>query len=283
MRRRVVFNSVDFAAAVELEEDRSAGHGGVLWDSSLALAAYLVEERSTPPSPCSILELGAGCGLPGLVAAALYGPASSVVLTDKATLVPLLARNAEANPGGARTVAAPFEFGQSVKRRLLPLLRRSPSSTSSSSSPSSSPSSSSFDLVLLSDVLGLSSDYYPDLVLTLRALVLAAERAGRPPPTILLATKPRAAFEREFFELLAATEEEGGAGLVRTELRRYKTRRVGGGGPEAAAAGEGASSPTAPSPLVIDVGSGEIPSREAFATEDVRILSLHAPSVATPR
>ena len=69
--------------------------GATVWDSAIALANLLASHEPSLVHGRRVVELGAGCGLPG-IAAARVG-ASRVVLTDRAELVPLLRRNAEAN------------------------------------------------------------------------------------------------------------------------------------------------------------------------------------------
>lgn len=68
--------------------------GSWLWDSALVLASHLaarVELRGA-----TVLELGAGTGLPGIAAVACLG-AARCVLTDVAPLLPGLRANAEVN------------------------------------------------------------------------------------------------------------------------------------------------------------------------------------------
>jgi hypothetical protein len=99
---------------------------------------------------------------------------------------------------------------------------------------------------------------------------------------VLLATKPRADFEREFFDLLGAPEEEGGAGMGWTEVRRYRVRPRGRGGEgEGGGGGGGGGAATDATTLTVDVDSGEVPSREDFADEDVRVLLLHRPALTS--
>ena len=74
-------------------ENPSLGPGGSLWDGGVALARHLAALASLQGK--SLLELGAGVGLPGIVAAATG--ASPVYITDRAHVVPLTAANVEAN------------------------------------------------------------------------------------------------------------------------------------------------------------------------------------------
>eukprot|EP01096_Ripella_sp_DP13-Kostka_P015922 TRINITY_DN7595_c0_g1_i1.p1 TRINITY_DN7595_c0_g1~~TRINITY_DN7595_c0_g1_i1.p1 ORF type:complete len:245 (-),score=75.42 TRINITY_DN7595_c0_g1_i1:23-673(-) len=64
---------------IVLEEKEGEQFGLYSWDSSLLLAEFVWYSRSLWPSS-HVLEMGAGCGLAGLVAAKC---GASVVLTDK--------------------------------------------------------------------------------------------------------------------------------------------------------------------------------------------------------
>jgi predicted nicotinamide N-methyase len=65
-----------------------------VWHGALLLARYL-ELRSDSVSGCRVLELGAGCGVVGIAAAALG--AQSVLLTDLPYVLPLLKSNMDRN------------------------------------------------------------------------------------------------------------------------------------------------------------------------------------------
>ena len=82
--------------AIAVHEDVSgAGPGGALWDGSVALAQHVAATYADGGlAGQRVVELGAGTGVPGLVAAKL---GASVVLTDRARALPLLRRNAELN------------------------------------------------------------------------------------------------------------------------------------------------------------------------------------------
>lgn len=87
---------------VKVHEDVDAGLGGTLFDGSVAMVGYLENlARSTDLSSLKAIELGAGCGLPGLFLAKL---GVHVVLTDvPGVAVELLQENIELN--GVSTVA----------------------------------------------------------------------------------------------------------------------------------------------------------------------------------
>lgn len=72
--------------------------GSWLWDSALYLSEWLseaIDADQVPISGATVLELGAGTGLPGLFTAAKG--ASRVILTDVGALVPSLCANVVIN------------------------------------------------------------------------------------------------------------------------------------------------------------------------------------------
>ena len=64
--------------------------GGTVWDSAILLAWWIIKHPDVILQK-RVAELGAGTGVPGLIAAKLG--ASEVVLTDLPTMVPLIERN----------------------------------------------------------------------------------------------------------------------------------------------------------------------------------------------
>eukprot|EP00039_Didymoeca_costata_P006021 m.86877 g.86877 ORF g.86877 m.86877 type:complete len:441 (-) comp13075_c0_seq8:86-1408(-) len=99
---------------MQLLDPDSPGLGQVVWDAGLVLAAYIAEtfgsnvvEKSL--KGCNIIELGAGPGLPGIVAACC---GAKTVLTDQPPLVDeICAPNAEAN----RTLVERSKKGGSIQ------------------------------------------------------------------------------------------------------------------------------------------------------------------------
>ncbi|KAG5179305.1 putative methyltransferase-domain-containing protein [Tribonema minus] len=76
--------------------------GSIVWDAEVVLAHHLDATVSKSLRGMSVLELGAGTGLAGIVAARL---GAHVVLTDQAKLLPQLQRNADANLTGEQSSA----------------------------------------------------------------------------------------------------------------------------------------------------------------------------------
>lgn len=71
--------------------------GSWIWDSSLVLASHLASAHlQLQLRGSTVLELGAGTGLPGIAAVACLG-AARCVLTDVKPLLPGLSANAEVN------------------------------------------------------------------------------------------------------------------------------------------------------------------------------------------
>eukprot|EP00756_Hemistasia_phaeocysticola_P064022 Hpha_TRINITY_DN7477_c0_g1::TRINITY_DN7477_c0_g1_i2::g.95889::m.95889 len=105
------------AASVGADEEGEAGDPlgtfSTVWDGSLALAEVLSKGGSgIRIEGAQVVELGSGCGLGGLVAAACG--ARSVALTDLPEALPLLRRNLRANSfvlWGCNVSVKPYTWG----------------------------------------------------------------------------------------------------------------------------------------------------------------------------
>ncbi|VFR02178.1 unnamed protein product [Cuscuta campestris] len=88
--------------------------GAWIWDSALFLSEWLISSPARRASfdfaGKTVIELGAGAGLPGMAAAAVLG-ARRVVLTDVEALVPGLKKNVEANGLGDRVEVSRLVWG----------------------------------------------------------------------------------------------------------------------------------------------------------------------------
>lgn len=93
------YELLDGQVKVLVHEDLDAGLGGTLFDGSVALSAYmefLVRHVSREHfAGATVLELGAGCGFPGLFAGKLG--CKQVLLTDCGQHVELLQENIDLN------------------------------------------------------------------------------------------------------------------------------------------------------------------------------------------
>jgi predicted nicotinamide N-methyase len=77
-----------------IEQDRSVGKGGLVWDAGFVLAEHVINAKEwKSKKPTSIVELGAGTGVTGLMVAKAC-PTAKVHLTDLPELQPLLKKNA---------------------------------------------------------------------------------------------------------------------------------------------------------------------------------------------
>lgn len=99
--KHVNYPHVDFGFVGDrrliLQQDRSVGKGGFIWDAGYILADHLVQTQqlwNPTRQPVSMVELGAGTGVTGLYVASAF-PESKVHLTDLPQLMPLLNTNSE--------------------------------------------------------------------------------------------------------------------------------------------------------------------------------------------
>jgi predicted nicotinamide N-methyase len=98
-----------------LQQDRSVGKGGLIWDAGYILADTLVQQKEWSvlgDKPQNVLELGAGTGVAGLLLAMAY-PLAQVHLTDLPQLQPLLDNNIRSSKLDNAT-AGVLEWGNSI-------------------------------------------------------------------------------------------------------------------------------------------------------------------------
>lgn len=83
--------------------------GFVLWPSAIALSQWLLSNQDVLQQSTSILELGAGCGLVGLLAAQLQGEFSTILTDFNPVVLENIKLNIELN-GVKRTTAQKLDF-----------------------------------------------------------------------------------------------------------------------------------------------------------------------------
>ena len=129
-------------------QDDTTGYG--IWSASLILARWIVDQFVDDWKGKTVLELGAGCGVPGL-AAAVYGQPASVVVTDlNPKTVDNLRHNVELNQRptekGPSTMAA-------TEASVMDWTNSATWPTPPASASTSSSKQSVFDVVIGSDLV----------------------------------------------------------------------------------------------------------------------------------
>ena len=171
------------------------GIGGKVWDAAVALLSHLAPQQQESVGAGSslvcgkrVLELGAGTGLVGL-SCALLG-ASSVVVTDMADVVPLLALNAALNAQLLQDIGRPAG-DDSARVTAAEMLWGSAADVEAHDA---------FELVVASDVVYDPAGYEP-LLQTLNMLCDRIDPAA-PPLLIVLAHRHRHPEDWRFFDKL---------------------------------------------------------------------------------
>ncbi|KII95938.1 hypothetical protein PLICRDRAFT_170534 [Plicaturopsis crispa FD-325 SS-3] len=101
------------AVSIRLAVDASPGCGGVAWPAGQVLATYLASTRRMRGQ--SVLELGSGTGLVGLVAAVL---GASVCITDQAMLLDIMHENVTLNALEGAVTVAELNWGEPLPTTL---------------------------------------------------------------------------------------------------------------------------------------------------------------------
>jgi Lysine methyltransferase len=106
-----------------IEQDRSLrSKGGMVWDAGFILAEHVIHEqeewklRCHNKHPVTMVELGAGTGITGLIVASTFPEDVHMSLTDLPLLMPLLQKNLERNQSSClQATAFPLAWGTNVK------------------------------------------------------------------------------------------------------------------------------------------------------------------------
>lgn len=124
-----VFKEVVLETVLDLDHHFFSGHGARLWTAALSLAQQLCTEPGFVPGLVGlrVIELGAGCGLPGMM---LARQGARVILTDVPWLTHLTQYNVEANfkeDDIFKPLVNPLRWGnQNDIDSVLSLMGRSP-------------------------------------------------------------------------------------------------------------------------------------------------------------
>lgn len=103
--KHVNYKFVDFGMIGDrhlvVQQDRSVGKGGLIWDAAFILGDHLIRHSEwNSNKTVNVIELGAGTGLTGLMLASAF-PDCQVHLTDLPLLQPLLQANTKDMPNAS--------------------------------------------------------------------------------------------------------------------------------------------------------------------------------------
>eukprot|EP00980_Cylindrotheca_fusiformis_P010011 scaffold2214_cov139-Cylindrotheca_fusiformis.AAC.8 len=109
--KHVNYKKIDFGivggSPMIIEQDRTVGKGGFVWDAAFILAEHVIRESNCQIGNPKIVELGSGTGITGLFVAR-QAPAANVHLTDLPNLLPLLEKNSS---GFSNVTVGALEWG----------------------------------------------------------------------------------------------------------------------------------------------------------------------------
>lgn len=103
--KHVNYRFIDFGTIGDqpcvIQQDRTVGKGGFVWDSGFILAEHMITAKEFEvEKPTSVVELGAGTGVTGVLVAKSF-PTAKVHLTDLPALQPLLKVNTDDTPNAS--------------------------------------------------------------------------------------------------------------------------------------------------------------------------------------
>jgi len=99
------------AIHIAIKVDASPGCGGIAWPAGEVLAKYLAFRGEEHCTGRSVLELGSGTGLVGLVAGKLGG---HVWITDQAPLLDIMRTNVELNQLESSVIVSELNWGEPI-------------------------------------------------------------------------------------------------------------------------------------------------------------------------
>ena len=105
----------DLNVSIETSSSMSLETGGSIWHASMSLTNHLINNEHLVKDKI-VMEIGAGCALPGLVSGVLG--AKAVILTDIPEQVAHIQQNVDLNSsncGNCEFVCVPFMFGDTIE------------------------------------------------------------------------------------------------------------------------------------------------------------------------
>lgn len=115
-RRSRVYETLHGVSIQLVEEDAQTGGQGCLWAASLVLARFIERNFARFRPGCKVLELGAGAGLPTLVAAA-YGMEATA--TEQTTCLRYLQTNLSLNSANIPARGLALQWGKEFRADQL--------------------------------------------------------------------------------------------------------------------------------------------------------------------
>jgi hypothetical protein len=112
--KHVNYRQIDFGIVGDgplvIEQDRTVGKGGFVWDAAYILAEHVSRVTEWQSGSPSVVELGAGTGVTGLFVARQV-PQAKVHLTARPQLLPLMEKNSSTSKNATAGV---LEWGRNV-------------------------------------------------------------------------------------------------------------------------------------------------------------------------
>ncbi|KAH9017044.1 putative methyltransferase-domain-containing protein [Lactarius hengduanensis] len=160
-----------------LAVDASPGCGGIAWPAGEVLACYIAR-RGKALQGLTVLELGSGTGLVGLVAGYFGARLTFVIIAGARPLIPIMERNIALSNLQSNVTAAELDWSKPLPKHLPRP-----------------------DIVLAADCVYFEPAF-PLLVATLVALVPPPHESAPMAPEVLFCYKKRRKADKRFFAIL---------------------------------------------------------------------------------